>query len=222
MSLAASFREERSTDSSYKDWCQWLRQQLTGNRQIAHYLENQPRSGVLPKNPYFSPDLENNKKKQRSSFALIAFGHGGDKRYLLQWNENWGVYNLIGGKMDNSKGDEDCFIRTLCRELEEETGLSTPKDCRIVCEVKRIEMRQYSRREKRMKDYQFGVFEVELFPQLALPPQQQKNAVKWLSTGRQNVLVSPSEVKNLLTQTNKPISPTTRHILQNIENNWLA
>ena len=124
--------------------------------------------------------------------------------------------------MDNSKGDDDCFIRTISRELEEETGLSAPQDCRIVREVKQIEMRQYSRREKRMKDYQFGVFEVELFPQLTLQPHQRQNAVKWLSTGRQNVLVSPSEVNNLLTQTNKPISPTTRHILQNVENHWLA
>lgn len=220
MSLAAPFREERSATPIYQDWYQWFYNRLGQHIQLSSHFESLHSSNPFQPNPYLSPDFEEANKKQRSSFALITFGQGREKRYLLQWNENWGVYNLIGGKMDNSKGDSDCFVRTICRELEEETGLSAPQDCRIVREVQKIEMRQYSRREKRMKDYQFGVFEVELFPQLALPPQQQKNAVKWLSTGRQNVLVSPAEVNKLLTHTNKPISPTTRYILKNIENNW--
>lgn len=154
--------------------------------------------------------------KQRSAFALIVLGTGADRRYLLQWNENWRVYNLIGGKMDNNKGDADSFLKTICRELAEETGLVAAKDCRIVQEMVQIEMRQYSQREKRMKEYQFAVFEVILFPQLALNPGQLNNAAKWLSTGRQNVVVTQTEIANLMTVGHKPISPTTRYILQQL------
>lgn len=217
MSLAAQFREERATNSVFKSWVRSLQHRFESRTDGFSRFESIQKTDFFRVTSFLSPDLDKTSEKQRSSFALIAFGQGNDTRYLLQWNENWGVYNLIGGKMDNSKGDDDCFIRTMCRELEEETGLSTPKDCRIIREIQQVEMRQYSRREKRMKDYQFSVFEVELFPKLALPAAQRQNAMKWLSTGRENILVSSKEIKNLLTHTNKPISPTTRHILQNIE-----
>lgn len=154
--------------------------------------------------------------KQKSAFALIAFGAGANRRYLLQWNENWRVYNLIGGKMDNGKGDNHSFFRTICRELEEETGLVPFKDCHVGSEMIQLEMHQYSRREKRMKEYQFAVFEVTLFPQLTLHPKQLNNAMQWLSTGRSNVVVTLEEVANLMTVGNKPISPTTHYILQEL------
>lgn len=154
--------------------------------------------------------------KQRSAFALIMLGAGDCRRYVLQWNENWRVYNLIGGKMDNSKGDSNCFLKTICRELEEETGLVAFKDCHIGQEMIHLEMRQYSRREKRMKEYQFGVFEVSLFPQLMLNPKQLHNVVQWLSTGRSNVVVTLEEIANLMTVTKKPISQTTHYILQQL------
>jgi hypothetical protein len=38
---------------------------------------------------------------QRSSFASITMGSGEDRKYLLQWNSNWNMFNLIGGKVDN-------------------------------------------------------------------------------------------------------------------------
>ena len=154
--------------------------------------------------------------KQRSAFALIALGAGANRRYLLQWNENWRMYNLIGGKMDNGKGDDNSFLRTIGRELEEETGLGVAKDCQIGREMLQLEMRQYSRREKRMKEYQFVVFEVSLFPQLALDAQQLNNTLKWFSTGRSNVMVTLAEIENLMTVNNKPISPTTHYILQEL------
>ncbi|MCZ7665780.1 MAG: hypothetical protein M5U34_00370 [Chloroflexi bacterium] len=42
--------------------------------------------------------------RERSSFALITVGSGEDRKYLLQWNENWGMYNLVGGRLVNEKG----------------------------------------------------------------------------------------------------------------------
>ncbi|MEZ4512672.1 MAG: NUDIX hydrolase [Chloroflexota bacterium] len=174
-----------------------------------------PNSGNLaPHQPWGDPWY--GAAKQRSAFAMISLGTGANRRYLLQWNENWRMYNLIGGKMDNGKGDDNSFLRTICREIEEEIGLGVSKDCQIGQELLQLEMRQYSRREKRMKEYQFVVFDVALFPQLALNAQQLNNTLKWFSTGRANAIVSLAEIENLMTVTNKPISPTTHYILQEL------
>ena len=151
---------------------------------------------------------------ERSALALIAAGSGKERKYLLQWNVRWEVFNLIGGKVDNSRGDEDSFIRAIRREIEEEMGLSSPQDCYIVEETKQIYLRQYSRRDKVLKNYHFCVFVVEIFPRLRLESSGPKMFARWLSTGRENVYVTAAEICRLRTQDGRPISLTTRYILQ--------
>jgi 8-oxo-dGTP pyrophosphatase MutT (NUDIX family) len=148
-----------------------------------------------------------------SAFAFITIGQGDSQRYLLQWNAKWGVFNLIGGKVDNSKGDDSSFRLAMHRELEEEMGLKHPEDYLIARELKHIYLSQYSQRHRIFKNYHFCVFVVDIFPNLELDKVQ---FVRWLSTGRQNVFCSKEEIIQLRTYQNRPISRTTRLILQEL------
>lgn len=155
--------------------------------------------------------------QQRAAFAFIATGTGQERRYLLQWNAKWEMFNLIGGKVENGKGDEDSFARAIRRELEEEMGLKGPDECYIVRELRQIQVHQFSYRERIVKEYHFRVFEVEIFP--TLPPMngaRPNYAARWLSTGRENIFVSRPEIEKLRTQAGRSISPTTRYILQEL------
>lgn len=153
--------------------------------------------------------------EQRAAFAFIAIGIGEQRRYLLQWNAKWGMFNLVGGKVENGKGDGDSFARAIQRELEEEMGLNGPDECCVVRELQHVQLRQFSYHERIVKDYRFRVFEVEIFPTLLSMNDARPNyAARWLSTGRENIFVSRQEIENLRTHAGRPISPTTRYIMQ--------
>ena len=153
-------------------------------------------------------------RQQRSAVAVITVGRDEARRYLLQWNANWRMFNLIGGKIDNDEGDDDSFLRTIQRELEEELGIRCPDECRVVSKLKEIKMRQFSRREGRVKQYHFGIFMADIFPGLPFNRERPNYFARWLSTGRENVFVSTAEIENLYTIAGRPISSTTRTILR--------
>ena len=154
--------------------------------------------------------------RQRSSFALIHIGSGEERRYLLQWNDNWGMYNLVGGKVDNQKGDRDSFARTIQRELHEELNLHGHKDYRIVKEFKPLLKRQFSKRQYVFKDYEFRVFQIELLPRHPSNKDEFNLFAHRLSPERKNILVSRAEIERLRTADNQPISMTTRDILHDL------
>lgn len=149
----------------------------------------------------------------QGSFALITLGNEDSRRYLLQWNRKWGVFNLIGGKLDNTRGDDDSFVHALRRELEEEMGLNYPKDFVIKRELKHIYLSQYSQQYHIFKDYHFCLFAVEIFPDLRINRKKEYCYARWLSTGEQNVYSTKAEIIQLRTCQNRPISTTTKLIL---------
>ncbi len=154
--------------------------------------------------------------RQRSSFALISVGIGEDRKYLLQWNANWGMFNLVGGKMDNEKEDRDSFARTIQRELKEELGIQSPKDYRLIKEYKPLQRRQFSRRQFVFKEYEFRVFQIELMPRHPMTREEFDLFGQRFSSDRENILVSKAEIERLRTVSNRPISETTRMILQDL------
>lgn len=154
--------------------------------------------------------------RQKSAFALITIGSGEDRKYLLQWNTNWEMFNLIGGKIDNEKGDRDSFARAIQRELLEELGLRSPRDYRIVRELKPVLQQQFSRREHVFKDYEFRLFTVEFLPRHPLAREDFERFAQRFSSDRLNVLISRAEIERLRTFDNGPISETTRMILHEL------
>ncbi|MFO7539690.1 MAG: NUDIX hydrolase [Chloroflexota bacterium] len=155
-------------------------------------------------------------RRQSSAFAFIAVGTGEQRRYLLQWNEAWHRFNLIGGKLDDSKGDGGSMNRALQRELEEELGLKNSEDFKVGPCLKTVKMRQFSRRENKSKQYRFDVFDVALFPQLLTSINHPNYAARWLSTRYENVFASAEEITNLITKDGRAISRTTRRVLQEL------
>ena len=152
--------------------------------------------------------------RERSSFALITVGSGENQKYLLQWNENWGLYNLVGGRLSNEKEDRDSFARTIQRELDEELGLQSPRDYRIVREYKPLYQRQFSRREFVFKDYEFHVFHIEFLPRHPSTREEYEWYAERLSPERENILATRSEIERLrIGEGHKYISETTRMIL---------
>jgi hypothetical protein len=154
--------------------------------------------------------------RQKSAFALITVGSGEDRKYLLQWNNNWEMFNLIGGKIDNHKGDRDSFARAIQRELTEELGLRSPRDYRIVRELKPVLKQQFSRREHVFKDYEFRLFAIEFLPRHPLTREDYDRFAQRFSSDRLNVLISRAEIERLRTYDNGPISETTRTILHEL------
>jgi 8-oxo-dGTP pyrophosphatase MutT (NUDIX family) len=154
------------------------------------------------------------RNRQHSAFAFIAVGTNAQRRYLLQWNAAWQVFNLIGGKLDDNKGDAGSLSRALQRELEEEMGLINAEDFEVGQCLKVVKMRQFSLRERKPKHYRFSIFDVRLFPKFASSINQPNYAARWLSTCYENVFVSAEEIANLTTKDGRAISRTTRQILQ--------
>ncbi|MCA9875630.1 MAG: AAA family ATPase [Anaerolineales bacterium] len=157
-----------------------------------------------------------NTLRARSAFAFITVGSGEERKYLLQWNANWDMFNLVGGRMDNSQGDRDSFARTIQRKLQEELGLQSPRDYRIVWEYKPLYQRQFSQRDFVFKDYEFHVFKIEFLPRHPVTREEYDWLAQRLSSDRENVLVSRAEIERLRTVSNRQISATTRMILHEL------
>ncbi len=157
-----------------------------------------------------------NALRQRSALAMVTVGSGENRKYLLQWNRNWEMFNLVGGKIDNNKGDKDSFARAIQRELLEELGLISPKDYRIIKELKPVTKIQFSRREFVFKDYEFRLFQIEFLPRHPQTREDYHRFATRLSPDRENILVTRSEIEHLRTIDNRPISETTRLILREL------
>jgi hypothetical protein len=154
--------------------------------------------------------------RQRSALALITIGTGEERKYLLQWNDNWEMFNLVGGKIDNVKGDRDSFARSIQRKMKEELGLRSPKDYRIMRELPPLQQRQFSRREFVFKEYEFHLFHIEFLPRHPASGEEFERLASRLTSEHENLLVSRVEIERLRTHDNRPISATTRLILQEL------
>jgi len=152
--------------------------------------------------------------RQRSALALIKVGNGEECKYLMQWNKNWGRFNLVGGRINNLYGDRDSFARTLQRKLNEELGIRSPKDYHIISECSPVVRQQFSRRQHIFKDYEFRVFEIELLPRHPRNEQEFAHFEQRFLSGAENVLLTPAEINHLRTVNGRPVSETTRIVLQ--------
>ena len=140
--------------------------------------------------------------KEQSAVSVIRSGRGANRRYLLQWNHNWKMYNLIGGKMDAGR-DSGLFAKTLQNELWEELQIKIGQDYKIAHEYPTIYLTQFSRRDLVFKDYEFHVFEVELVDDSVLEHTS-------------HLYVTPAEIESLRTTNGEPISETVLNILSRI------
>jgi 8-oxo-dGTP pyrophosphatase MutT (NUDIX family) len=149
--------------------------------------------------------------RERSAFALISVGTGNERKYLVQWNDNWKMFNLVGGKMDSLQ-DKESFARTVLREIREELGIRS-EDCRITQNYRPVLLHQFSKRDHVFKDYEFQLFQIEFLPKHPANPPEFALLSAGFSPEHQNRLVSLVEVEHLVTLDRRPISDTTKIIL---------
>jgi hypothetical protein len=154
--------------------------------------------------------------RQRSAFALITIGTGEERKYLLQWNNNWEMFNLVGRQDRQRKGDRDSFARSIQRKMQEELGLRSPKDYRILRELKPLQKRQFSRREFVFKEYEFHLFHIEFLPRHPHTAEEFERFADPPGSPGENLLVARAEIERLRTNDGRPISETTRMILQDL------
>ncbi len=192
-----------------KDWAPWpkllaLCCSLASGRQAIEGIEKSKKLSLIYE------DL-----RARSAFAVITVGRGENRKFLLQWNANWEMFNLIGGKMDKAK-DRGRYAKTIQRELKEELGIDL-REYNIASEFKSLRMRQFSRRDRVFKDYVFHIFRVEFLPRHPMTREEyERFAEQHFSSERTNKLVSLLEIERLRTNNNEPISDTTQIILRKI------
>jgi 8-oxo-dGTP pyrophosphatase MutT (NUDIX family) len=149
--------------------------------------------------------------KQPSALGLIARGDRGHEQYLLQYTPNWGLLNLVGGKM-NFPDDKNDFSLTLKRELEEELSLQLA-DYDIEPDHKEVRLHQFSQRDYVFKDYEFHIFDVTLRPEV------EERLVKTAGTTDQerwNYWATSHEIEKCRTDSGYPISETTLSILKDL------
>ncbi len=154
--------------------------------------------------------------RQRSALGLLIVGQGDNRKYFMQWNNNWDRFNLVGGRVNNAEGDQDSYARALQRKLGEELGLKCRKDYLIKRELPPVVRKQFSRRQHIFKEYEFRLFEIKLLPRHPRTEEEFIRFAQRISPGNENLLLSRTEILHLRTIDGRPISETARIILQEI------
>lgn len=136
-----------------------------------------------------------------ASLALIARQQSGETEWLVQWNDNWKRYALIGGH----KHDDETFRQCLVREINEELGLREGVD--VVIDEKSVTRAHYtawSHGAGEVTAYTIDLYDVEL-----------------IGTGPAKVAADPSnrwltvdEIQRQETADGKPVSDTVLRLLK--------
>jgi len=146
-------------------------------------------------------------KVQKAAFGIIKTNIDGTEKYLLRWNDKWNCFNLIGGKYEEEQ-DSDLFA-TAVRELEEELHLRFGADFEITRGTEhKVEMVQFSQREKIDKRYYFSLFPAKF--------KNHKTSLEIHSSDTANRWVNKNELKQGSTEDGRKISDTVRAILEKI------
>jgi ryanodine receptor 2 len=103
----------------------------------------------------------------RQSAAALALIEqpGNPPRWLVQWNERWQAYSLVGGHRHDGESFADCVRR----ETAEELRLAEGSQFRVgPYPAARLNYRDYSHSAHEETEYRFELFVVELLEDAAL------------------------------------------------------
>lgn len=140
-------------------------------------------------------------RKSVASTAIISRKHDGHKQWLLQWNQKWQRYFLVGGHQHDGETPEAC----LRRELEEELCLAPDTDYEL-SPRKHLSFEAWSTSHWQITDYQLTTLDVDLSP-AAGPRCAGDPANRWLTA---------DEIRAERCADNQLISPTALTVLSKI------
>lgn len=121
--------------------------------------------------------------------------------WLVQWNENWHAYSLIGGHVEPGETFRECCVREVAEELEcSESVVEAAPDAYAT-----LRFCEYSKAAKEETDYQWQAFITRL-PASTL--SQLPSNCAW---------VTADEIRSAKTVSGQPIADQVRRVLKTVE-----
>jgi hypothetical protein len=176
-------------------------------------------------------------RQSRASCALIRDAGG---RLLLQWNEKWGVMNLVSGHLEPE--DQGSYLACMVRELHEELwpgrfpeiGKAMPEVLRLgagmapgdevegrewgdpfvarIAFCRELGFQAFSESARQRTEYRFSVYAVELSPE----GREALTAGSGSGPKAINEWVSVEDVRRGRTPLGRPISGTVATVLEGL------
>jgi len=142
------------------------------------------------------------RRQSEAAVAVITREEQGKKSWLVQWNENWGRYYLVGGHREDGEAGTECLERELREELELEPADYQAEPLRD----KPLKYMDWSVSAWRDTDYTVWPFRVTL----------SDKAVDRIHENAANRWATKDEILSERCEDDKPVSPTTRKTLEMI------
>jgi 8-oxo-dGTP pyrophosphatase MutT (NUDIX family) len=140
-------------------------------------------------------------RQSLASVAAITRVEAGETRWLVQWNEGWDGYFLVGGH----KRQDETFFGCIVREIGEELGLPDAKDFNVPPEPRCcLQFIGYSDRLRQPTAYMIEVFDVSIDGKAAQARIDDNPANRW---------VSEDEIRAGRAEDGRTISPTMEKVL---------
>jgi 8-oxo-dGTP pyrophosphatase MutT (NUDIX family) len=138
--------------------------------------------------------------KMRNSKAALAIVER-SKTWLIQWNDNWNAYSLIGGHVETDESFNACCERETVEELECDVNQFKIDSAPFTV----LRFREFSKAAREETDYEWQIFKTELDDSLLanLPL-----ICAW---------VTPSQIRSGFTEDGQPIAALVKRVLEAIE-----
>ena len=134
-----------------------------------------------------------------SALALIRRDGPAGIEWLVQWNETWAAFNLVGGHRENGETFRECLVR----ELAEELGVS-PGEYRVAdASAAHLEYEAWSWSRRETTKYTMELFDVELLGDVAVRVLRDESN-RWVTT---------AEILARCCQDGKRVSETVETVL---------
>jgi 8-oxo-dGTP pyrophosphatase MutT (NUDIX family) len=141
-------------------------------------------------------------RTSQAAVAIIARQDKGKKRWLVQWNKDWGRYYLVGGHREEKESGTEC----LARELREELKIGPREYEAVPMRAEPLKYVDWSVRFWRDTDYTVWPFRVTL----------SEAAVKKVSGDAANRWITKQEILDERCEDDRPVSPTTKKTLKTL------
>jgi len=140
------------------------------------------------------------RRQSQAAVAIIAREEDGKRLWLVQWNQHWGRYYLVGGHREDGEAGTQC----LERELHEELKIKPANYEAEPIGTAPLEYADWSVSAWRDSDYTVWPFRVTL----------SDAAVKKVDVNSANRWIAKNEVEGERCQDDKPVSPTMGKVLK--------